>query len=261
MKHLKLNILISLVLILIAAFSFFIMGKTYADPEAYADVIASIDKKTSDALKLTGTATVASAGLSLLPDDVATPVADKLADCTQYFMIALCVLFAEKYLLPIIGIAVYKILIPATALLVILWLFTSKGGFAGNLAIRIFTFAIVIWMAIPVSVKVSDMIYETYRVSIDATVKETEDLTQDVSIFSNSNGTTFLERATNLFSRLMETLAVTIATSCLIPILVVLFFVWLAKMLIGVAIPSPLTAIKKPEITERSQKVIEEKAV
>ena len=241
------KILTSLVLLLLAVFSFCVLGKIYSKPEAYEKVIESIDRKTQDALKLTGTATVASAGISLLPDDVATPVADKLADFTQYFLLALCVLMAEKYLLPIIGLTVFRILIPAAALLIILWLFTHKGGIAGNLAIRIAVFAVVIWCAIPVSVAVSDMIYDTYSTSIESTIRETEDLTQDVSIFSKPDGTTFVERATSLFSRLLETLAVTIATSCIIPILVVLFFVWMAKMLIGVAIPSPLEPLRKPK--------------
>ncbi len=251
MKSMQMKILASLLLVLLAVFSVFVMGKKYSDPEAYRKVIDSIEVKTQDALKLTGTATVASAGISLLPDDVATPVAEKLADCTQYFLIALCVLYAEKYLLPIIGLAVFRILIPAFALLVIFCIFTNKGGIAGNLAIRILTFAIVIYAAIPVSVYVSDKIYETYRTSIESTIRETESLTQDVSIFSSSNGTTFIERATNLLSSLFETLAVTIATSCLIPILVVLFFVWLAKMLIGVAIPSPLVPIGRPPLPDK----------
>jgi len=241
MNH-KAQILLSLLFLLLAVFSFFILGKKYSVPEAYQGVISSIDKKTSDALRLTGTSTVASAGVTLLPDDIATPVAEKLADYTQYFLVALCVLYAEKYLLPIIGLAVFKLLIPAFSLLMIARLFERGSRVAGALAFRILTFATIIWLAIPVSIRVSDTIYSTYRESINDTIKDTENLTQDISLFSDSNGTTFVERATNLMSSLVEALAVTIATSCLIPILVLVFFIWLAKLLIGVTLPSPLPA-------------------
>lgn len=236
-------ILICLLLVLLGVFSFFIMGNKYSKPEAYQGIIESIDQKKANALRLTGTATVASAGVTLLPDDVATPIAEKLADYTQYFLAALCVLYAEKYLVPIIGLALFKIMIPAFCILMIVQVVTVRKNRASTLAFRILTFGLIIWLAIPVSIRVSDLIYSTYQNSIDETISETEDLTQDISLFSNQNGTTFVERATNLMSSLVEALAVTIATSCIVPLLVLLFFGKIAKILLDVTVPTAVRRI------------------
>ena len=42
------------------------------------------------------------------------------------------------------------------------------------------------------------------------------------------------EKATNLMNNFVESLAVIIVTSCIIPVLVLIFFLWLVKLLTGV---------------------------
>ena len=43
----------------------------------------------------------------------------------------------------------------------------------------------------------------------------------------------------NMLNNMMEALAVMIVTSCLIPIIVLLFFVWLIQVILNVNIPAP----------------------
>ena len=38
--------------------------------------------------------------------------AEKISDFTEYFLVALCVLYAEKYLLPVLGLTFFKIMLP-----------------------------------------------------------------------------------------------------------------------------------------------------
>lgn len=255
MERQKVTILLSLLLVLVGVLSFVKLGTKYTDPESYQDIIKSIDRKSKDALRMTGVATVASAGVTILPDDVATPVAEKLADFTEYFLVALCVLLAEKYALPLVGFAVFEILIPLVCILAILWLLTKRGAMAGQLALRLAIFGLVLWLAIPVSIKASDLIYDTYQASIDATIYEAEHLTTDISAFSRDADATFVERATNLMNHLLEALAVTVATSCIIPILVLLFFIWVAKILLGVTLPNPLPPVKKKRLPDKKGEV------
>ena len=237
------------VLVLIAVVSFLYIGDWAMDVDTHAKIISSLDSKIETVLKLTGASTVASAGVSAIPGDTATPIAEKLADFSEIFLLILCVLYAEKYALTIIGAATFKLLIPAACLLVAVSLF-SDSSLWRRLAVKFTVFGIIIFILIPVSVRISDMIYGTYEESINSTISAAEQMASDtapitdaqedsgliesiLSSFSDSvSGLT--ERAANTLSRFVETLAVMIVTSCVIPLLVIVFFVWMAKIITGV---------------------------
>ena len=51
----------------------------------------------------------------------------------------------------------------------------------------------------------------------------------------------------NTLNRFIEAIAVMLVTSCVIPILVLLFFVWLVKLVLGVNITLPQIGKKKKE--------------
>ncbi len=252
------KILICVVLLLVGVVSFLFVADAASAPETHAGTIASIDEKTDTVLKLTATSTLASAAVSAIPGDTATPIATKLADFTEYFLLILCVLYSEKYLLTIIGAGAFKILIPAACLLLAVGLF-RHGRVLNRLAAKIGIIALALYFVIPISIRVSDIIYGAYRESIDSTISSAEALSDETaelrdaaddkniigSILSRISETadSLTDKAANILNRFVETLAVMIVTSCIIPVLVLLFFVWLIKLLTGVdlsaSVPSP----------------------
>ena len=99
MNNILSRTVICLALILFAVLSFFPLAARVSAPERYTEYTESIDAKTDTVLKLMAASTVTSAGISAIPGDTATPIAEKLADFSEYFLLILCVLYAEKYLL------------------------------------------------------------------------------------------------------------------------------------------------------------------
>lgn len=243
------KVLFCLVMVLIAVASYFFLADRAASIESNRAIVASIDEKSATVLKLTAASTLASAGISAIPGDTATPIATKLADFTEYFLLILCVLYAEKYLLTILGAAAFKILVPCACLALIVGRFWNPRAMQ-RLALRIALFALALFAAIPASIGVSDMVYDTYKRSIDATVQETETLNDETAALSeageNQNliaavlerlsetATGLADRAAKLLNRYVEALAVLIVTSCILPLLALAFFVWLIKLLTGV---------------------------
>ena len=243
------KVAICLALVVIAVVSFFPIADRYTSPDRYTDYAASINEKTETVLKLMAASTVTSAGITAIPGDTATPIAEKLADFSEYFLLILCVLYAEKYLLTIIPYGVFKGLIPLTCALFIagrIWnpRLLDKQGF------KLLLIGIALLLVIPLSVRTSDMIYNTYKESIDNTLASAEALTDETTELSEAqqdpnvlnrllnrlSETTggMVEKASSILNRFVETLAVMIVTSCLIPILVLLFFFWVIKQLTGV---------------------------
>lgn len=248
------KVLVCVLLILAAVISFFPVAKLASSVDAHDRTIASIDDKVETVLKLTATSTLASAGVSAIPGDTATPIAEKLADFTEYFLFILCVLYAEKYLLTIIGAATFKVLIPVACILLAAAVYYHPEMLK-KLAIKFILAGLALFIMIPLSVRVSDMVYATYREPINETISAAETLTEQTAELSEADqdegliqsilaklsetATTLSDKAAKVLNNFVESLAVMIVTACIIPILVLLFFIWLIKALTGIEINIP----------------------
>lgn len=120
-------------------------------------------------------------------------------------------------------------------------------------------FSIAIMLVIPTGIRVSDLIEDTYQASIAATIQEAKDATDTIQNSQSENAETeqsglsgffskvtdsitgaaagAVEKLRNVLNRFLEALAVMLVTTCLIPILVLLLFVWLVKLILGVELP------------------------
>ena len=192
--------------------------------------------------------------MSAIPGDTATPIAGKLADFSEYFLLILCVLYSEKYLIGIIGAGTFKILIPIACALGIVSLFWNPR-LMRRLAVKLAAVGLAIYLIIPISFKVSDLIYGAYRSSIDSTISAAEQLTDETAPLADADDRSMVDRildrisettasltdkAVDAVNRFVETLAVMIVTSCVIPLLVLLFFFWVIKQLTGVDLSESL---------------------
>ena len=238
-----------LLLAVIALGCFFGVSKWQASPETHSTSIAYLNEKQATVLKLTAASTAASAAISALPGDTGSAISEKLADLTSDFLIVLCAILLEKYLLTITGWAVFRFVLPTVCILLMVYRF-RQSGWLRRLALRLGLFGLAVWLAVPGGIAISHMIEDTFQTSmaqtIDAAQSAADDLEQSAdtgeeqtgfwsgvasSIKDTVAGAT--EKFEKLLSDMLEALAVLIVTSCVIPVLVLLFLLWLVKMLTG----------------------------
>lgn len=242
------KILLSAFLFLLAVVIALPVADFASNPAVLSRLTASLDAKVETVLKLTSSSTVASVGISAIPGDTATPIAQKLADLSFYFLLILCVLYTEKYMLGILGLAVFRVMIPCACLLWILSLF-RKSRACRALAVKLLVLGLVLYIAIPVSIGLSDKIYAGYEASIAATVEQAEELTEKTSQLTQAgedrgllqsvlstlseSASSLSNRAAQILSRYVETIAVMVVTSCVIPIAALAFILWIVKYMTG----------------------------
>lgn len=242
------------VLVIIALISFFLVGSFTTDPEHFSGTLKELDDKSETVMALTGGAAAASAAISLLPGDAGTPIADKLVDMSGYFMIILAAIMLEKWLVTVTGLLAFKILIPIALIGLAVNQFVPRQALR-EIFVKLIIFSLVLFMAVPASVVLSRMIDESYKASIEETIKNADEKSKDVhekageesdqnaleKIFSSIKGgvTEQVENFKNVLSDFVEAAAVLIVTSCVIPIAVMLFFIWLLKMIAGVSFTVP----------------------
>ncbi len=230
-------------------------ARVAASPDFHAETLASLAEKQDTVLELTAASTAASTAITLLPGDAATPIAEKLADLSGGFLLVLCAIYLEKFLLLLTGYVSFSFLIPIACLLNLCYLLKGWAG-CKALARKLFLFALVLVLVIPASVKLSDWIEKTHQDSIAATIqhaKETAQEAEDAAADQTAEGGFFskitegitnaasaaVEKASRTVNRFLEALAVMLVTSCVIPVLVLLFFVWFVKAMFSAPLLSP----------------------
>ena len=248
----------------VALVSIFVLGRHFAKVETYPNSIAYLDGKKVTVTELAGAATAASVAITAIPGDVATPIAEKLADLSSYFLLIVCAIFLEKYLITLTGALTFYILIPLACLAMMADCFV-KSNVCRNIALRLAAFGLAIFILVPVSVKAGQMIENTYSdaiaQSLNAPQSAAEDITGDLpaeeaapeapqqswwqrliqqaqeTVEQVKQGVTSVpEKVETTLSQFIEAVAVLIVTSCLIPLLVVAALIWLTKAILGLEI-------------------------
>jgi len=242
--------------ILIAAISFFLIAGYVSSPSYCGKLSESLNKNQESVTRLTASSTAVSVAISALPGDIATPVAEKFADLSVGFLVVLCAIYLEKFLLSVTGLVVFKWLIPIACCVYIISHLIKKPDLK-KIAYKIAIMGFAIFLIIPISIKISSSIQTMYGDELNATMENAENsarliedsVTEDsdenstkglnkiIENIKNAGGSfatgtsEFMKYLEQLMSRFLEAMAILIVTACVIPILVLMSVVWLLKLL------------------------------
>lgn len=262
-KYLRITAVIILALAIILSCT--LVGNKMTDPATYSHTIEVLDHNRTTILGLTAASAAASAAVSALPDDICSPLSQEISDFTTYFMVILSVIYLEKYLLTILAAAACYILIPAGCSSLLINSFFPTGVLR-SIGAKLLIFGAALLLVIPTSVWVSDQINAIYSESIEITVQSASAVSENLigeAPDENEENTSVIDEAKallgdlsgsvagvveqfkNLLNRFIEATAVMIVTTCLIPLLVIVFFVWIVKTLFNIQIILP-TSLPKP---------------
>ena len=266
--HIALVIVLTLAIILSCTF----VGNKMTDPATYAHTIEVLDHNRSTVLTLTAASAAASAAVSTLPDDYCSALSEQLSEITSWFMVILGFIYLEKYLLTIMGAVACYLLIPIGCGAFLINCFFPKAMMQ-TIGIKFLALALVLLLAIPTGVWVSDQINATYSESIELTVQSASAVSDNLiteELDENDENTTVIDKAKsllgdmassvagviqqfkNMLNRFIEATAVMVVTTCIIPILVILFFIWAVKILFNIQVVVP-TQMLKPKKIKRSR--------
>lgn len=246
-----------MILLSISLLSNLVVSKIVTKPDFNISTIESLNDKQVTVMKLATTAAASSTLLSLIPGDAATPIANQIAELSPYFILILGSILLEKMLVAVVGYVSFKFIIPFACGLGIFYLFTKKEVIR-NMAIKLAIFGIVLFMAIPTSIKVSDLMYNSYQTSIENTFEKVEEnekyieeKKEDISKEDKNWVDKVGEYLSNLTSKIgsdiqsmvrkgedtlvsfIDAISVMIITSCVIPLVVIGIFGWIIKILFG----------------------------
>lgn len=289
-------------LVIVALVFAFPVADVMGSKETYRGSIEKLDAKAQTVTALVGTTTAASVAISAIPGDTGIPVADKLMDVAADFAIVLGAIYLEKYMLTIFGLAACRVVVPLACALGIGYVLVRedvpwRAGLRAS-AVKLALLALALTLVVPASVRVSNMIEETFEydttsvssemsaddedaegvaattegadasadaeadgAAVSSSSEEAPDASTDpIGAFGawvgglgedigtalsgagsalSSGVTSILDTAKDWVARLIEAFAVMIVTNCVIPVVVLLFFVWIINVLMGLNIELP----------------------
>jgi len=262
--------IVKLVKCLVAAFvlvlSVFVLARKVPDTKMIQNTIESIDESNKTVMDFSGATITTSLALSAFPDDFATPLAGTLSDLNTYFIFIFAVLFVEK-LVVIEGTKIaFVYIIPAACVLYILSVLLSKEFFK-NFAVKLMILGLAVVFVIPFSTHFTEKVCEDYLVYVDETIEEANAGAEKVNevMASEEEEQTIFDKLSeafqtaiqgmndlmayfkNVLKKCVNSIAIMIVTSFVLPLLVLFLFRWLLNELFSWNLPKPQVKFQLPK--------------
>lgn len=255
----NLRIAVVALLALAIVLSCTVLANKLTDPATYSHTIQVLDKNRTTVMGLSAASAAASAAVSALPDDICSPLAQEISEFTTWFLMILSVIYLEKYLLTIFGAVACYVLIPLGCGIFLVNCFFPRRVFQ-TMGAKLLALGAAVLLVIPTSIWASDQINGIYAESIAVTVESASAVSSNLIgeiTDENAENTTVIDEAKailddvsgsvagvitqfkNVLNRFVEATAVMVVTTCLIPLLVILFFGWLVKTLFSIPVILP----------------------
>ena len=264
-----------LAIVFLMVFSFTVLTHVIPESKFIQDTVKHLEDSQNTIMKFSGTTIATSLSLSALPNDFASPLASTVSDLNTYFIFIFAVLFVEK-LLVIEGIKIaLAAIIPAACILYIASLVFEKEGFR-KFGKKLLIVGISVILVIPISTHFTEKVCADYLAYVDETIEEAdagankinELMTEDATFFDKltdafKTAITYvndlLAYFKNVVKKFVNSVAVMIVTTFVLPMLVMLLFRWLLTELFALHLPEPKVSIKLPK--ELKKRFTEEKGL
>lgn len=258
-----------LLVIFIMVFSFTVLASMVPNTKYLQETVEYLDESQATVMTFSGTATATSLALSALPDDFATPLASTVSDLNTYFIFMFAVLFVEK-LMVLEGTKIaFAYIIPMVCILYGLFILTEKEVFK-NFGKKLLILGIAVILVIPISTRFTNIVCKDYMVYVDETISEADagasKINEVMSGGSEDSGffeslsaafktsiqdvTDLLDYFNNVIKRCINSVAIMIVTTFVVPLLILMLFRWLLTELFALHLPMPRIQIKVPHLKQ-----------
>ena len=255
-----------LLLVFAMVFSFTVLTHLIPESKYVQETVGHLEESQNTIMKFSGTTIATSLSLSALPNDFASPLASTVSDLNTYFIFIFAVLFVEK-LLVIEGIKIALVwMIPAACILFIAAILFEKEMFK-NLGKKLMILGISVIMVVPISTHFTETVCADYLAYVDETIEEADAGAGKINelMAEGNEEATFFDKLTDAFKtaindmndllayfknvvkKCVNSVAVMIVTTFVLPMLVMLLFRWLLTELFALHLPAPKVSIKLPK--------------
>ncbi len=276
---------------LILLLSISLLGKAVPAIPFISSSVTSLDESKQTVTDFTAAALGLSVAITFLPDDIGSSLADALTELDKYFVLILVAIFLEKLLVTSGIDLVFRWILPAACILWMvsgllllckgsevahrfpyLKRFSSYSAALQGFTKKLLILCVAMVLTVPCGTHLANTVGAQYQEYVQQTVEETGSATASITdnVTAGDDDATILERITGAVSsvidgvkdladycktalqKFMNSIAILLITTCVIPVLTFLFLLWVMKNLFA-----PPQEMKLPEelreLIERSR--------
>ena len=249
--------------VFVMVFSFTVLVQKIPETKYVQNTVERLEESQNTIMKFSGSTMGTSVAISALPDDFGSPLAGTIADLNMYFIFMFAVIFVEK-LLVLEGIKIaLAYIIPAACLLYVAFVLSSKNVFK-NFANKLLILGMAIIIVIPFSTYFTETVCNDYLAYVDETIEEADAGAAKINevMAASDEEATFFDRISaafktsiksvsdllayfkNVVRKCVNSVAIMLVTTFVVPMLILMLFRWLLKELFALHIPFPAVPVK-----------------
>ena len=263
-----------LLAVFIIVFSIFVLPNKVPESRFVQETLENLEESKMTVMEFSGATIAVSLAITALPDDFGSPLANTLTDMNKYFIFIFAVLFVEK-LIVVQGMTLsFLYIIPFACGLYILSVLSGKAIFK-VFASKLMILGLAVVLVIPLSTHFTEKVCKDYLVYVDETISEANDGAEKVNVVmaSGDGEASVFEKLTdafktavqgisdlltyfeNVLKKCVNSIAIMIVTTFVLPMIVLLLFRWLLKELFSLSLPAPRVNVVLPK-EKNDKKVI-----
>ena len=266
-----------LFVMLLMVISICVLSVKVPEMEYVTGAVENLDESRDRVMTFSGATLTASTAISLLPKDWANPLANSLADMNKYFVFMFAVIFLEK-LIVVDGIRIsFVYIIPAACILYILSILFSKEKIK-EWAIKFLILGLAVICVVPFSTHFTEKVVADYLAYVDETIEEANQGAEKIYDVKaeNEEEDVFLEKISdvfvtafqgvkdlltyfnNLIKKCINSVAMMIVITFVVPLFILVFFRWLLNELFSLHLNISVPQIKESHIMKKISRKTEE---
>lgn len=218
-----------------------------------------LDSKKDTVATVTIFGSAASIAVGAVPGDSTTPLANQIAEINAFLVVVLISIYALKVLLTISTTFTFKCLVPLVCLSLIGYILFNRA-YLKKLASKLLVFALVVFLTVPISAQIMKVVdtslktqdkIDAISVNVEVNVEEISesenksenwwkntvgyvvDKTKEVADSVAKVPKEIQEKLGNKFSEMIDAVAALVITCFVVPLLVMVFLIWVLKTLTG----------------------------
>ena len=247
--------------------SIIVVSPYAGDSKNYESINQTLDEKRMSVIEMSAVINGLSLVIAAVPGDATTPISNEISQFNTYLVIALAAIMFEKFILPLLGLAVFRFLVPAMLIFLFFYLLFRKRKLL-EIGIHLFALSVVLLTVIPLGIKGGAMIDKSFGTedliselksemeNIDALYEDDEpdeevqtdqesvpfweglydkwtdsalDVGKSIKEAVTKNADLITEKSKAIISKIMDVLAVIIVSNVVLPILSLLVMFWAIK--------------------------------
>ena len=252
-----------LLVIFVMVISICVLSVKVPEMEYVTGAVENLDESRDRVMTFSGATLTASTAISLLPKDWANPLANSLADMNKYFVFMFAAIFLEK-LVVVEGIRIsFVYIIPAACVLYILSILFPKEKIK-EWAMKFLILGLAVICVIPFSIHFTKKVGADYLAYVDETIEEAnagakkiydvKSANEDEDVFLDKISDVFVTAFqgvkdlftyfNNLIKRCINSIAMMIVITFVVPLFILVFFRWLLNELFSLHLNISVPQIK-----------------